>query len=240
MNTAPKNETRAVSTINDTAITPMQMLQVAVQQGQGLDTIRELMDLEREWKKDKAREAYYAALAEFKKEPIKVTKDKKNTQYESMYTTLGNLVNTVNAAMAPHGLNARWTFEQTDRISVTCILSHTLGYSENVTLSGAPDTSGSKNPLQQIKSTVTYLEGATFQAVTGVVSQDATLDDDGNGAGLKTINEEQLANLEALITEVAADRPKFLKYCKVEDLANLPEKFYSTAVKALEKKRKQP
>jgi hypothetical protein len=37
--------------------------------------------------------------------------------------------------------------------------------------------------LQQIKSTLTYLEGATFQAITGVVARSASMDDDGNGAG---------------------------------------------------------
>jgi hypothetical protein len=46
-------------------------------------------------------------------------------------------------------------------------------------LSSPPDTSGAKNPLQQIKSAITYLEGATFQAITGIVASDE--DDDGNG-----------------------------------------------------------
>ncbi|KKL54902.1 hypothetical protein LCGC14_2260750, partial [marine sediment metagenome] len=182
------------------AVTPMRMLQIAVEKGQDLEKIEKLMELERRWKADQAREAYYVALAEFKKQPIIVTKDKRNDQYGSMYTTIGNLVNTVNAAMAPFGLNARWTIDQAEAITVTCILSHTLGHSESVSMSGPPDESGSKNKLQQIKSTVTYLELSTFQAVTGVVSQDGNTDDDGNASG-NTISESEARDLEALITE---------------------------------------
>ena len=216
-------------------VTPMHMLQVAVEQGHDLEKIEKLMELERRWKADQAREAYFVALAEFKKEQITVTKDKKNDQYNSMYTTIGNLVNTVNAAMAPFGLNARWSIDQSELITVTCILSHTLGHSEQVSMSGPPDESGSKNCLQQIKSTITYLESTTFQAVTGVVSRD-TLDDDGNAA-VDVISEKQLADLVALITEVNADRAAFLKYCKVSSLEMLPVSKYQTAVRALESKR---
>ena len=220
------------------AITPMHMLQVAVEKGQDLEKIEKLMELERRWKADQAREAYYLALAEFKKKPITVTKDKLNTQYDSRYSSIGNFANTVNAAMAPFGLNARWDIDQSDGIAVTCILSHTLGHSESVSMSGPPDKSGSKNPLQEIKSTVTYLELSTLQAVTGVVSQDANLDDDGNSAG-DTISADQVKDLESLMSEVGANQAAFLKTCKTDKLENLPSHMYKGAVERLEQKRRQ-
>ena len=219
-----------------TLVTPMQMLQTAVENNQDLDRIEKLMELEKRWKADQAREAFYAALAAFKKVETKVTKDKTNSQYGSRYTSIGNFVNTVNEAMARFGLNARWEIDQTEQIKVTCILSHTLGHNESVSMSGPPDSSGSKNPLQQIKSTITYLEISTYQAVTGVVAQDANIDDDGNAA-VATISKEQLADLEALIDEVGADRAKFLTYLKLDSLESMRAKSYATAVKSLEAKR---
>ena len=217
--------------------TPMQMLQLAVQEGHDLEKIEKLMELERQWKTDQAREAYLVALTKFKKKRITVTKDKRNDQYGSRYTSIGNLVDTVNSAMAPFGFSANWKVEQGDFITVTCVLTHTLGHSESVSLSGPPDDSGKKNTLQQIKSTLTYLEAATFQAVTGVVSKEANMDDDGNGA-VDTITPSQLADLEALLDEVEADRDAFLKYCKVGSLEDLPAEKFKQAVKALEQKRK--
>jgi hypothetical protein len=53
----------------------------------------------------------------------------------------------------------RFRTAQGDRISVTCILSHNEdGHSEETTLSGPADASGSKNAIQAIGSTLTYLQ----------------------------------------------------------------------------------
>lgn len=217
-------------------ITPTQLIQIAVQQGHDLEKVEKLMDLERRWKDDLAREAYYLALTEFKKQELTVTKDKLNLQYDSMYTSIGNLVNTVSAVMAPFGLNANWEINQEKAITVTCILSHTLGHSERVSMSGPPDETGKKNQLQQIKSTITYLKSVTFQAVTGVVSQDSFADDDGNSA-THLLSESEIADLDALISEVGADKAAFLKYCKVDKIEAIAKSQLKIAISALEAKR---
>lgn len=229
---------QALQTIS---ITPMQMINAAVESGKDLAYVERLMELERTWKADKAREAFYVALAEFKKNPVHIIKDKKNAQYGSSYAGIGNIVNTTNATMAPFGLNARWDIQQGDVITVTCILSHTLGHSESVPMSGLPDESGKKNPLQQIKSTITYLKVSTFEAVTGVVSVDYE-DDDGNGAGadpIKMIAEKQALDLEAKITETGASKGALLRYYKILQLEDLPASDFNGAIKALEDRQKQ-
>jgi len=218
-------------------ITPTTMLASAVAGNQDLERIEKLMDLERAWKVDKAREQFYLALSEFKKVNLVIVKDKANVQYNSRYVSVGNLVNTASRAMAPFGLNTRWDISQDDEISVTCILSHTGGHTEQVTMSGPPDESGKKNSLQQIKSTVTYLETSTFEAVTGIISQDHS--DDGNGAGpqVETITDNQAADLAAMIDEVGADKAGFLGFLKVDAIEDLPAVKYKAAVRALENKR---
>ena len=217
-------------------VTPMQMLATAVQRGTDLVQVEKLMELERTWKADKAREAYYLALAEFKKQPITVTKDKKNAQYNSKYASIGNLVTTVNAAMAPFGLNASWDFDQSQGIKVTCILAHTLGHTQSVSLSGPPDESGKKNSLQQIKSTNTYLRKETFEAVTGVVTSD-TEDNDGNSA-VETINQQQAGDLIALMDEVGltpSRKKHFFKWAKISAVEEMPVEDYAFACKYLKK-----
>src|SRR6266404_5315335 len=141
-----------------TEITPMQMLQVAVAQGADLERIQKLMDLQDRWEAKQALHAFNAALAAFKKNPPNIVKDLLNKQYNSWYTSLGNLVNTTNAALGEHGLSASWEIEQGELIAVTCVLEHVQGHSRRVRLEGPPDTYGSKNTLQQIRSTLTYLK----------------------------------------------------------------------------------
>jgi hypothetical protein len=171
---------------NVTEVTPMQMLQIAVAQGADLERIQKLMDLQDRWEAKQALHAFNAALAAFKKNPPVIVKDLMNKQYtNSWYTSLGNLVNTTNAALGEHGLSASWEIEQGELIAVTCVLEHVMGHSRRVRLEGPPDTSGSKNTLQQIRSTLTYLRGSTFEMVTGIASRVGNQDDDGNGAGAK-------------------------------------------------------
>jgi len=227
-------------------LTPLAMLAVAVEQGQDLVRIEKLMDMERQWKADIAREAYYSALAAFKSKPLTIYKDRDNEQYNSKYSSIGNIVGTTNEAMGPHGLNASWDIDQSaDDITVTCILAHTLGHTKQVSMTAPPDVAGKKNKLQEIKSTITYLRKETFEAVTGVVTSYDGSDDDGNRSGpqsgpeIETISEQQVADLEAMIDEVGADKEAFLKVCGVQSFDQIETQFFGGAIQRLEQKRKQ-
>lgn len=226
---------------SQTAITPMDMLRAAIEKGADLDKLQHLMALQERWEANEAKKAYVVAMSNFKANPPQIVKDMLNKQYGSKYSSLANFVNTVNPELSRHGLSAKWELNQATGIMVTCVMTHVLGHMESVSMVAPPDTSGAKNPIQQIKSTVTYLELATFQAITGLVASDASLDDDGNGAGKPTeyITESQAADLSALLEEVGADKRKFLEYFKIDSIESLPAKAYKQAVAMTEAKRRQ-
>ena len=165
----------------------------AVQRGAGIEEIRALMQLEREYKQDKAREAFVDAMTKFKYNSIVVVRDKVNKQYDSKYVSLGNLVNTVTPFLSQCGLSVRWDIDQTNGIKVCCIVTHSLGHSEQVAMTVPADSSGAKNPIQQIKSAITYAKACTFESICGLASTDANIDDDGNGSTYKMDNlQEQI------------------------------------------------
>jgi len=222
---------------SDATVTPMSMLQSAREQGASIETMQQLMDMQFKWEKNEARKAYMEAVSAFKATPIKITKDKINSQFSSGYTGIGNLVNTVNPVLSKFGLQASWDIDQTNEIKVTCILSHSMGHSESRSMSAPPDSSGSKNPIQEIKSTITYLKIVTYEAVTGVASTDDPGDTDGNIPST-TITEGQEADINTLIDEVGANKTQFLKLLKVGKLSDLPATKYEGAVKRLQNKRK--
>lgn len=205
-------EDRSMPTMQPVDASPMNMLAVAVQKGMDPDTIKSLMDLRDRYEAGEAKKAYVDAMAAFKANAPTVTKDRANAQYGSRYTSIGNLVNTINAALSEHGLSASWSIDQEKGIKVTCTLTHRLGHSESTSMTGPLDTSGAKNPLQQVKSTVTYLKIATFEAIVGVASSDGNLDDDGNGARgkAKGMDEGAIADYIAAMEE-AADLPALQK-----------------------------
>jgi len=236
LNQIVNKEDRAVAPVPSTEVTPMSMLQMARDQNADIEQMRELMAMQFKWEENEARKAYMRAVAAFKSEPIKITKDKDNNQYKSRYTSIGNLVNTANAELSKFDLNAHWEIDQSNGISVTCILAHAMGHSEKTSMTAPPDKSGSKNPIQEIKSTITYLKVATYEAILGVASTDDPGDTDGNM--LVYVSEENIASINALIEEVKADKKNFLRYLKVKSLDELLLKDYRKAIHALESKRK--
>ncbi len=219
--------------------TPATLLNLAINQGADLDRLEKLMMLQDKWEENQARKAYYEAVAEFKKNPPQVHKDMENSQFskankKSMYVSLGNLVTTVNPALGAHGLSASWDISQNEKaIKITCKLAHRQGYSETVTMESAPDSSGAKNPIQQIKSTITYLRAITFEAVTGLAATgEANQDDDGNGT-MEYITDQQLSTITDMINDKGVDRPKFLAYIKAEATEKILAKDFGKAMAAL-------
>lgn len=159
----------------------------ALASGVSPSDLREMLALQREWRADEARNAFNAAMAGFKSEPIYVAKTK-GVGYETKeggfvgykHAELADVVAAVGPALAKHGLSHRWDVTQTPTwITVRCILKHAGGHSEFCEMGGPPDNSGKKNQIQQIASTVSYLQRYTLKAITGV----AEGGDDDDGAG---------------------------------------------------------
>lgn len=229
-----------------TTLAPATLLQTAVERGASMETLERLIALQERMESNEARKAYVVAVAEFKSNPPEIIKDRDNVQYGSRYSSLAGIVKAINPALSRHGLSARWDLSQDKTITVACVLSHVLGHSERVQLSGPPDESGKKNALQQIKSTVTYLEAATLLAITGLSSVDEA-DDDGNcGDPEPAITAEQHSSLLdqiAAITatsELAALYTKRLReFLKVEALESLPASKYANAIAQIEARKKK-
>jgi hypothetical protein len=227
------------------AVTPMDLIASAQASGADIDKMQQLFELKLRVDADQALREYNRAVAKFKTENTVIYKNsrvdfqtaKGRTSYK--HATLDNVVNTVTPLLAKYGLNHSWTTKQDKGvIFVKCKLAHADGHSESTSLHGPPDTSGTKNNVQAIASTVTYLERYTLMMILGLASGDP--DNDGrvaNSAPVKTIDDHQYAELASLIDEVNADFDGFLSYLKVDSLKQLPKSQYASAVKALEGKR---
>ena len=178
-------------------VTPLGILQIAVQQGANVDKLAKLLELQERWQANQARQAYNAAMAKFKQRPPKITKNKHvkfdDTEYD--HATLDHVTEAITETLSAVGISHKWKMCQSPEISVTCVLTHEMGHSEETTLKASPDTSGSKNSIQAIGSTVTYLERYTLLAAMGMAA--AGMDNDGRSA-----DEEQKPKIsEARVAE---------------------------------------
>ena len=225
-------------------VTPMEILQRAVERGADIDQLTKLMDLQERWERNEAKKAFVAALGAFKADPPKIVKNKHvsfggggrgGTEYD--HATLDRVCEVIGKALAEHGLSHTWKMKQGENalVTVTCTLTHQLGHSEETSLSAMPDNSGSKNPIQAVGSTVTYLQRYTLLAATGLAAGD--MDDDGKGGGGGLIDAEQKDHLVALLKETGADVPRFLAWLGVASLDELPAADFDKARRGLEAKR---
>lgn len=240
MNTEPKTQ---VALLPEPAeMTPMQMLQIAVAKGVDTAQLDHLMTLQREWKAERAREAFHHAMNAFRAEAISIVKTKQvsfsGTSYK--HATLADIVSASVPALSKHGLSHRWETKQDgNAITVSCVVTHELGHSASTSLTAPPDTSGSKNSIQAIGSTVSYLQRYTFMAITGLAAKDQ--DDDGRAGGsppTEFITADQATVLNDKLTEHGKNKAAFLNWLKVESVEQIPAAWFDRCVSQIEKKPK--
>lgn len=188
---APALQIQSQSSRSLAAVTPADLLRIAVDSGADLDRLEKLMSLQERWEADQARKAFADDMARFKQKPIVIIKDnlvsygegRNKTEY--MHATIGNVVDVIVPQLAEFGFSHRWDLEQRDgQVIVTCVITHRLGHCQKTTLMAAPDASGGKNGIQSVISAKTYLERHTLLAATGAATRDQ-MDDDGAAAEMQ-------------------------------------------------------
>lgn len=227
-------------------ITPMAMLDRAIASGASIETLDKLMALQERWEASQARKAFDDAMASAKAEiptirknrTVDFTSSKGRTSYR--YEDLAEIAHVVNPILSKYGLSYRFrtAAEPNQPITVTCIVTHRLGYYEETTLCGPRDESGNKNAIQQVGSTLTYLQRMTLKAALGLA---ATEDDDGrkSEAPAEPISKEEAAKVLALIEETGTQIDKFCAYLGIEAVPDITRDQLPRVLTMLEKKRRQ-
>lgn len=227
-----------------TAVTPMDMIDRALMNGATPETLERLLSLQERWEGNQARKAFDEAMAAAKAEipvisknrVVDFTSSKGRTHYK--HEDLAEIARTVNPILSKHGLSYRFrtTSNANEPVSVTCIVSHRLGYFEENTLTAGRDESGNKNSIQAVGSTLTYLQRMTLKAALGLAAAE---DDDGRAANQTVhdgpISEEQAVRLRELIEVSGADIAIFCEKWKIEAVPEMPASKFTEAYGSLER-----
>ena len=232
----------------DDANSPFAMTKLGLAHGQSLADIEKMLELQIKWEENEAKKAYHKAMAAFKADPPKIWrdmqvkyKDKGGNVQNWSHSDLGIASEAISKSLGEHGLNYTWRTEPQDNkeTKVTCIIYHELGHSESTWLQAGPDTTGSKNAIQAIGSTIFYLERYTLFALTGLAP--ARMDDDGitSGTPVEYITLDQQTEINDAIAELYTDGgKKFMEFLKVESVETIPAKRYKETISALNTVRK--
>lgn len=218
---------------------PMDIVRAALATG-NIEIYREALAMAKEMDAIAARKAFDNAMADAKaaiptiKKNRSVDAGEKNGKSGPKYRfeDLAEIARTIDPILGEHGLSYRFkvSSEINQPIRVTCIVSHRAGHFEETTLTSGRDDGPGRNAIQQIGSTITYLQRYTLKAALGLA---ASQDDDG-------ISSEEQAELEVhtpppgSISQAQADelrdaleakgisRKAFLQWAKQKRIEDIP------------------
>ena len=212
-----------------------------------------LLAVQKDYEANEARKAFYQARAAFKGEDIQIIKDKlvsyttdKGTT-EYTHASLGAALAALNPLLAKHGLEVSHRIHQDMQggglITVTAVLAHSMGHSEETPMSASPDASGGKNNIQAIGSTTQYLKRYSAFALIGIEALEG--DDDGRTGGgdpakaIQFITEEQENEINDLVTRSGSDMDNFKRHIKVSRLAEITAEHFEQVKRLLTDKIKR-
>lgn len=206
-----------------------------------IDKMERLIAMQERVQAGRAKAAYSAALADMQAEIPAIEKrgqiKGRGGEVMSTYAKWEDVNDAIRPVLAKHGFGLSFRVERVaDGVSVTGVLSHREGHSEETTLSLPIDASGAKNNVQGYGSSVSYGKRYTASALLNLTSTDEH-DDDGHAAGVgSTVTDRQLQHIRTLIDDTGSDVARFCKFFGIEALPDLPAKRYEEAVRQLNAK----
>jgi hypothetical protein len=207
-----------------------------------IDKMERLLQMQERIMERQAKADFTAALAQMQPElPIVKERGKigqKGGGTQSTYAKWEDINEDIRPLLHKYGfaLNFRIEERPESRIVVFAILSHQGGHSEET---GSPplmaDTSGSKNAIQALGSSVSYGKRYTAGAILNLTSRG---EDDGGVAGGAgpSVSPEQFITLRNMLEESGAGDAAFLKHYGAPSLEQFPAAKFDDAVDLLKVK----
>lgn len=229
------------------------LIQTALERGASVETIERLVALGHSLMDREAKTAWHRAFAlaqaEIGQKSIKKSKHvryttKSGQRIDYWHAEISDVLSVVVQPLSHQDLSVAWNVSQNGAaVTVTCILRHAQGHVETVSMTAAADSSGSKNPVQSVGSTITYLQRYTLFSILGLAASE---DDDGRG-GQPAAREAavpgrcspaQVSELRALAVQLPKESWPSLNETLQEQfgsaMANLPQRHFQEAKTFLE------
>jgi hypothetical protein len=215
---------------------PMAIIAMAVQSGCEPAQLRELLELQREYAKDRAAEAYGAAITRFQQLCPRIHKGREVNAGPLRYQFAS--YDDVMLVAGPHlsacGIALSFSTEKNDTgIRVTCRIR--VGtHAEDCTLD-VPVPDMKVNNTQRYGAALSYAKRYALCAALNIVVTD-DVDDDGASCH-DPITEEQEVELRELLEAKGGNLEKFCVFMGVKQLSEIPVSDFPKAIAAVRSKR---
>jgi hypothetical protein len=176
--------------------------------------LQALLDMKLRYETEEARRAYIEALHTFRQNAPSILKTK-DVSYQQKYmyshAELDKICDILIPELGKYGLSAGWNSSPAEggKIRVVCVLTHRQGHRQpESSLDGPPDTTGSKNAVQAIGSTKSYLERYTLLSSLGIAPKGC----DNDGRTSESMTEQSIEDYLATIRDASTIEELKVKY----------------------------
>lgn len=204
--------------------------QAALNPDVDVSKMEKLLDMQERILKENRRIAFHDAMAKLQSDLPVITERGEIThsgKLISKYAKFEDINNAIRPHLRDHGFSVtfRSAFPE-GMLEVTGIISHREGHCEETTMRLPFDTSGSKNNVQAIGSSVSYGKRYVLCMLLNISTGG---EDDDAATFVEYITEEQAADLLSLL-ETDERIAKFKAWAKIERLEDIPAKNYNALV----------
>lgn len=152
---------------------------------------------------------------------------------QSTYAKYEDIDEVIRPLYTAEGFSLSFNTEVSDGGAIVIgTLSHEAGHSRTASIPLPLDSSGSKNNIQAMGSTISY--GKRY--LVGMLLNIVTKGEDDNGQASDVLSIEDAAKIDLRIVEVKADKKKFLDFMGVDDVRKIRMKDFGKALNALASK----
>jgi hypothetical protein len=227
-----------VETANETSALLSMIERVAMNPQADLDKMERLLEMRERMEARAAKQAYLDAFARMQEELPAV--EKKGKGHNIKYARFEDLIGTIKPYLAKHGFSLSFRTSQSEKtLTVTCVLGHAAGHTEETSIDLPADASGSKNAVQSWGSSTSYGKRYAAMTLLGI----ATRDEDDDGARSDTSpkgppTDDEIEDLKALIAHKKSQTtiPKVCQGYNIEKLGDLTRTQFEQ-VKTITKQR---
>lgn len=205
---------------------------VAMNPEADLAKLEKMLDMQERIMDRNAKSAFSAAMAAMQAEMPEVVE--RGKAHNTKYATFEDINAAVRPVLEKYGFAVTFRIKQNDSsIKITAVLSHREGHSEETEIILPADTSGSKNNVQAVGSTVSYGKRYAMSALLNIATRGE--DDDANGAvKVKMVSAFQAQTITKLYSEADEMTQEWLRstYGSAQDV---PAADYNKIVEDLRK-----
>lgn len=205
------------------------------------EVIHRLIDAQERVLNKNAEMAFHAAMARLqprlprieKKGKIDFTSKKTGEQQVTPYARYEDIDQAIRPLLSEEGFSLSFNTEWgNDGVMASGTLAHREGHHQQASIRLPLDTSGSKNNIQAMGSTISYARRYLTKMLLNIVE----VGEDDDGATSEPLLEEQLQEINELLERTGTEATKFCDALGLPELEKIQQKDFTRALNALKSK----